>query len=218
GGDLHVLAGQGGQRLADGGGAGEGDLADDRMPDEIVGNLRRHAIDQIDGTGRYAGVDIAAYQFGHGCRRILRPLEDDGTAGRQGDGNLAHGLVERKIPRRECRHRADRLLDHHLLHVVAPRRDDTAVDAARLFGEPLQRAGSADRFALGLGQRLALLHGHERGDDVGTLAQQCGGFLQRSEEHTSELQSRFDLVCRLLLEKKNYRNDVIVISYYAASG
>src|SRR5437868_6852965 len=38
-----------------------------------------------------------------------------------------------------------------------------------------------------------------------------GGYLQpsasvlrilRSEEHTSELQSRFDLVCRLLLEKK----------------
>src|SRR5699024_11969559 len=29
------------------------------------------------------------------------------------------------------------------------------------------------------------------------------GILTRSEEHTSELQSRFDLVCRLLLEKKN---------------
>src|SRR5699024_12135734 len=28
--------------------------------------------------------------------------------------------------------------------------------------------------------------------------------LPRSEEHTSELQSRFDLVCRLLLEKKKY--------------
>src|SRR5699024_11393904 len=27
----------------------------------------------------------------------------------------------------------------------------------------------------------------------------------RSEEHTSELQSRFELVCRLLLEKKNYK-------------
>src|SRR5437868_12736067 len=26
----------------------------------------------------------------------------------------------------------------------------------------------------------------------------------RSEEHTSELQSRFDLVCRLLLEKKKH--------------
>src|SRR5438067_3032727 len=30
-------------------------------------------------------------------------------------------------------------------------------------------------------------------------SQACG---YRSEEHTSELQSRFDLVCRLLLEKK----------------
>src|SRR5699024_3060254 len=29
------------------------------------------------------------------------------------------------------------------------------------------------------------------------------GLEMRSEEHTSELQSRFDLVCRLLLEKKN---------------
>src|SRR5699024_12811119 len=30
--------------------------------------------------------------------------------------------------------------------------------------------------------------------------------VRRSEEHTSELQSRFDLVCRLLLEKKNQKN------------
>src|SRR5207249_6914238 len=29
----------------------------------------------------------------------------------------------------------------------------------------------------------------------------------RSEEHTSELQSRFDLVCRLLLEKKKLKKD-----------
>src|SRR5438067_4143893 len=31
----------------------------------------------------------------------------------------------------------------------------------------------------------------------------------RSEEHTSELQSRFDIVCRLLLEKKNH--DVVQV-------
>src|SRR2546422_5162854 len=30
----------------------------------------------------------------------------------------------------------------------------------------------------------------------------CAGQLSRSEEHTSELQSRLHLVCRLLLEKK----------------
>src|SRR5699024_11815033 len=38
------------------------------------------------------------------------------------------------------------------------------------------------------------------GDPTGTG---MGGESIRSEEHTSELQSRFDLVCRLLLEKKN---------------
>src|SRR5690349_23192757 len=32
---------------------------------------------------------------------------------------------------------------------------------------------------------------------------------RRSEEHTSELQSRRDLVCRLLLEKKKKTNDNI---------
>src|SRR5207249_5193041 len=37
---------------------------------------------------------------------------------------------------------------------------------------------------------------------------EAGSTDQRSEEHTSELQSRFDLVCRLLLEKKNkQKND-----------
>src|SRR5689334_24704371 len=33
------------------------------------------------------------------------------------------------------------------------------------------------------------------------------GYL-RSEEHTSELQSQFHLVCRLLLEKKKTRNEM----------
>src|SRR5207249_12147199 len=49
----------------------------------------------------------------------------------------------------------------------------------------------------------------ERADGVGLGGQSDGrtggqkhGAEDRSEEHTSELQSRFDLVCRLLLEKK----------------
>src|SRR5437588_4859644 len=37
----------------------------------------------------------------------------------------------------------------------------------------------------------------------------CASFVSRSEEHTSELQSHSDLVCRLLLEKKkNIRHNV----------
>src|SRR5437867_7838439 len=33
-------------------------------------------------------------------------------------------------------------------------------------------------------------------------------WLKRSEEHTSELQSPYDLVCRLLLEKKKKKNTI----------
>src|SRR2546422_5742483 len=36
------------------------------------------------------------------------------------------------------------------------------------------------------------------------------GLRQRSEEHTSELQSRLHLVCRLLLEKKKKKKSVIL--------
>src|SRR5207249_10761752 len=39
----------------------------------------------------------------------------------------------------------------------------------------------------------------------------CGAISLRSEEHTSELQSRFDLVCRLLLEKKNLNSTIFYI-------
>src|SRR3712207_7051281 len=38
--------------------------------------------------------------------------------------------------------------------------------------------------------------------EEGVLARVCGELGLRSEEHTSELQSRQYLVCRLLLEKK----------------
>src|SRR5699024_4304826 len=36
----------------------------------------------------------------------------------------------------------------------------------------------------------------------GEVSSLCQNRIQRSEEHTSELQSRFELVCRLLLETK----------------
>src|SRR5437868_11625792 len=52
----------------------------------------------------------------------------------------------------------------------------------------LERGHLAVMSALDL---LAEHEGHAAGEKV-----------KRSEEHTSELQSRFDLVCRLLLEKK----------------
>src|SRR2546422_8604664 len=38
------------------------------------------------------------------------------------------------------------------------------------------------------------------------------GFATRSEEHTSELQSRLHLVCRLLLEKKTHCVSVLLLA------
>src|SRR5690349_24029011 len=52
---------------------------------------------------------------------------------------------------------------------------------------------------------------------VGTAAEACTAPLppqyKRSEEHTSELQSRRDLVCRLLLEKKKKKNNINKTDY-----
>src|SRR5689334_24194212 len=56
---------------------------------------------------------------------------------------------------------------------------------------------------------------------IKTIFQLRGNFLvdsgfseyrMRSEEHTSELQSQFHLVCRLLLEKKNHQHELEVRS------
>src|SRR5207249_7859188 len=68
------------------------------------------------------------------------------------------------------------------------------------------------RDAVGGGSRLAVDQGEGvAGGDTGVGGGRAGHHLgdgdadgggSRSEEHTSELQSRFDLVCRLLLEKK----------------
>src|SRR3712207_8361300 len=69
----------------------------------------------------------------------------------------------------------------------------------------LRHAGCGTR----AGQRYAIRPAAAR---CGHLSEDLPGpFLRRSEEHTSELQSRQYLVCRLLLEKKN--NTTFYIRY-----
>src|SRR6266513_5456603 len=96
--------------------------------------------------------------------------------------------------------------------------------AARLSVLLAQSASASGDLLLALGRRLvellllrrALHRGHRRlpaSRDLSDLVEIAHAHellvphrrvavLLRSEEHTSELQSRFDLVCRLLLEKK----------------
>src|SRR2546425_8253613 len=56
--------------------------------------------------------------------------------------------------------------------------------------------------------------GHELGGDEArvVLGLRRGGLRDRSEEHTSELQSLAYLVCRLLLEKKKKKNNTTVLT------
>src|SRR5207249_11940634 len=80
--------------------------------------------------------------------------------------------------------------------------------------EPLVLGGACDDRHVRLGQRMRLheplQHGFRR-DEALEIGRELlaalpirgpavAGAGERSEEHTSELQSRFDLVCRLLLE------------------
>src|SRR5699024_12227911 len=48
---------------------------------------------------------------------------------------------------------------------------------------------------------LSIGVGNENSNITASINITYHSYLTRSEEHTSELQSRFDLVCRLLLEK-----------------
>src|SRR2546430_9552526 len=69
-------------------------------------------------------------------------------------------------------------------------------DALPICGRGARRgAGSCDQVALPRAFRLRGQPGARGGGDAVVL---------RSEEHTSELQSQSNLVCRLLLEKKKH--------------
>src|SRR5438105_7423473 len=61
--------------------------------------------------------------------------------------------------------------------------------------------------AVGIGR----VSGNDAGH-VGVAEVDLALVADRSEEHTSELQSRVDLVCRLLLEKKNQQTQTTIIA------
>src|SRR5690606_18724603 len=65
------------------------------------------------------------------------------------------------------------------------------------------------------GWRARVLFGEALLERVDGLQASAGAFDQRprSEEHTSELQSRENIVCRLLLEKKKIRRSLLPMTY-----
>src|SRR3712207_8943005 len=75
-----------------------------------------------------------------------------------------------------------------------------------LFRSPASADGAHRKGTVPSEQHVQMRVGiaqHRRTGSVSDLSSQIAAFFFRSEEHTSELQSRQYLVCRLLLEKKN---------------
>src|SRR5690606_41827290 len=83
------------------------------------------------------------------------------------------------------------------LHDALPISETLGAARAPPAGDRARAAAEVRRAA----RRQGLSHQSAVPRAVGPL--QAGGIRDRSEEHTSELQSRENLVCRLLLEKKN---------------
>src|SRR3712207_8184690 len=83
-------------------------------------------------------------------------------------------------------------------------------DELAIFGPPHIDIGGPDSLA---GRRDTLEIAGVRAGEVATRGEQVAlaHHLFRSEEHTSELQSRQYLVCRLLLEKKKKPSTTSII-------
>src|SRR5690625_6240421 len=108
-------------------------------------------------------------------------LEEWAEIGELDDRGLLHEETGTRVPLQDPeRHRG-------MIRVIA-RDDDQGV---RIQGE-----GVEDRIE-GVGHNV-----YTAPDLRVELPDQLGTIIERSEEHTSELQSRGHLVCRLLLEKK----------------
>ncbi|MNR23359.1 hypothetical protein D3C85_1403730 [compost metagenome] len=74
---LHVASRQGSQLFAHRGGAGEGDLADHRVRDQITGNLGGRAKHQAEYALGDAGIDEAIEQGCRGSGRLFRRLHQE---------------------------------------------------------------------------------------------------------------------------------------------
>src|SRR5438067_3556141 len=140
---------------------------------ELLDELRELCLAGVEGRRHDDGVATGAADVARAG------IDDEPVLERAAPDRLAQGPLGReRLARRAVAHEFDPdqvAPPAHVTHGVESAERCTELTAQRL-------AAAADP----LDEGLAL-------DDP----------LDRLEEHTSELQSRFDLVCRLLLEKKN---------------
>src|SRR5437868_6522686 len=175
--------------------------------------LRRHQVDALAGMLTELIAAAQKHENGNGVANgavaaedVVEEDEEDEDFTLADDAESEEALpLPHRVPARHLRRGAHRARREDV-------RRDPQLPPADLRGH--DRDGGVDRETglgrlPGLGRRPAALRcGAARADRPAAFAARAPGGRdqlgadRRSEEHTSELQSRFDLVCRLLLEKK----------------
>src|SRR6266513_1850300 len=164
-----------------------------KRPPELVMGLRVGALDALHSAEFLDFVVVA---------RIDTARERRRWAGAE----LASGLHSPRPRRRILREKRRRSRDPD----AGPRQGAVRVRDTGVVVLAIGEDAGRDFFAQGNagGPRGTIRHALQHRPEGGIDARFLAWILpHRSEEHTSELQSRFDLVCRLLLEQKDVRMD-----------
>jgi hypothetical protein len=152
--------------------AGEVDPAGGRVRDELldhVGGVGGIVGDQVDRTGRHAGVLQRAGDCGVGARTVLRRLEHHRVAAGQRRGHGASGQDDRRVPGRDAHHDAGGLAHSHRQLARHVRGDHLAGDPVGLGRRLAQHAGGELDVERAPAEGGAGLVGHDRGDLLGAF-------------------------------------------------
>src|SRR5437667_5590608 len=167
----------------------------------IVGVIACPACFRFAGT-MHQPPDLFELRLDHLCG-MLDPLERKVSvlSGRRGDtrrGEPAPVIVTARDPREGGANHLSfqQRLDLLLRFLPYAKYLDVELRSTRGFKSLLERARKQHV------RRILSFHDFKSTPSPGSLRARAASAKARSEEHTSELQSHHDLVCRLLLEKK----------------
>ena len=141
-------------------------LRDQRMLDQRRADLRAEAGDDVDDAGRKARLLDQLGELERRGRGELRRLDDHGVAGGERRRELPGQQQQRRVPRRDDRHDAQRLVARVVEVARLVERDDRALDLVgqpAVVVEPLRHVGSLRRH---LGEELAVVADLDLGQPV----------------------------------------------------
>ena len=159
---LHVLGGELGKMLADDGGAGEAELADDRRGEQVAADFVGHAEHRLGDLLGQSGIEQALQHAERRSGSFLGALEDYRTASGDRRAELAPGGAKREVPRGEGGHRSDRLVANGRASFGTDQL--AAISAKHLAGVEVEQADVHHHFDAAFRERLALLHRGDAGE------------------------------------------------------